>query len=309
MENMTDDEINELAERAKKGDNDAWNRLHARFEKYIHGCAWERMEGLWSVRKDELEAELVQAGWVGFARALKRYVPGKASLLTYAAADISREMSDQLSFEFNTSGVKDKPESIKYRRVFDSGSPGDEEAYNRAVSKASEASDTGMTIEEPMDHAAFGQARRVLQILKVLKQLTDEDHSLSKSELQKELHYYRMGKYGNDSTLSKKGGVYELNSADNTYTSDLTELLIELDPLKYTGENDEDYRIRYSGYRDDLLYRKLNKEEGRKAEAITGFSYTHDFDRESLDRLIQFVSFSDMFSNEEKARLIIWRSI
>ena len=40
------------------------------------------------------------------------------------------------------------------------------------------------------------------------------------------------------------------------------------------------------------------------APVINGLRYVHDFDNETLDKLIQLVSFSDMFSNEEKSELI-----
>ena len=63
---------------------------------------------------------------------------------------------------------------------------------------------SGISVDAPVDHEKFGQARRVLQILEVLKKLTDEDHSLSKTELLEQLHYYRIAKYSNDSTLTKR---------------------------------------------------------------------------------------------------------
>ncbi len=45
-------------------------------------------------------------------------------------------------------------------------------------------------------------------------------------------------------------------------------------------------------------------ESGKKAVDITEFSYIHIFERVELDSLIQLVCFSDMFSDEDKQRLV-----
>ncbi|SCY29158.1 WYL domain-containing protein [Lachnospiraceae bacterium XBB2008] len=313
MENenqLSNEQIDELLIQAKGGDNEAWTELYGQFKAYIHRKAWERIKGRDIQQPARLERELFQAGWIGFAQALKRYEPGKAGFLTYARQDIDHAISDQIKFEFGD-GITEKPMGVRLRVERAAGTTEDEQrAFDAQVSHAmSRKAESGMTVAAPTEHDNFGQARRVLQMIEVLKKLTDEDHSLNKTDLLEQLHYYRVGKYGNDSTLKYRlnddgEAVPELDSDDNTYTSDITEMLKELDPLKFNGANDDEYRIRYSGYKEDALYRKLNKEKGQKAPTISDFSYTHDFDNETLDKLIQMVSFSDMFTNEEKTKLI-----
>ena len=301
------EELDELILTAKAGDDEAWSTLLEACKGFIHYLAWSRIKGMNLKNPEDIERELFQAGWVGFASALKRYEPGgKAGFLTYARYDIEGEMSDQLNFEFDY-GIKDKPkeltnpvEHVKGNTVEDLGAfeakmTGPAMAQKRTV---------GMTIPEPTNHESFGQARRVLQIIKVLKMLTDEDHSLSKAELLKQLHYYRLSTYGTDCTLVEKDGKKELDSGYGPYTTELEEMLAELDPLRHTDYNDDDYLIRYSGYEEDRLYKKINKTKGKKAGPITDFSYNHLFDKETLDRIIALISFSDMFSGEEKAGLI-----
>ncbi len=306
MKKLDREELDELVMRAKSGDNEAWNSLLEACEDFIHDRAWKRIKGYNVKEPKRLEEELFQAGWIGFSRALGRYEPGKAGFLTYASHDIDGEMSKQLDFEFGN-GITDKPREVK---IIVERHDGDPEKEQRAFEMEISGAETrrratfGTSIPEPTDHEIFSQGRRVLQILEVLKKLTDEDYALNKADLQKRLHYYRLAKHGNDSTLTIKDGELGLHSDDNTYTKDLMEMLTELDPLKYTGDNEDDYLIRYSGYKDDGLYKKLNKIKGRKAAPITDFSYNHLFDKDTLDRLIQLICFSDMFSDEEKSRLI-----
>ena len=273
-----------------------------------------------------MEEELFAAGWIGFVSALRNHDTSKGSFTTYATYYIDGEMSKQLDFEFNSLGLTHRPprtENSQEPKVVRVHAPFEEEkdkadAFDAVLSRAIlDDMQSGISVDAPVDHEKFGQARRVLQILEVLKKLTDEDHSLSKTELLEQLHYYRIAKYSNDSTLTKRKKKksekkspdeddYEigLHSEDNTYTSDLVEMLREMNPLNFTGDNEGEYRIRYSGYKEDALYKKLNKKKGQKAPVISDFSYTHDFDNETLDKLIQLVSFSDMFSYEEKAKLI-----
>ncbi|MCR5406840.1 MAG: WYL domain-containing protein [Lachnospiraceae bacterium] len=302
------EEINDLLMKAKSGDNGAWTKLYEEFEAFIHRVAWDRIKGLNLEKPHETENELFQAGWIGFARAIRRFEPGRSGFLTYAKNDIEGAMSEQLRFEFDD-GITHKPQEEKI--VVERPKDDSEEEMQAFEAKVSGAAflgrfraSSGMSVGEPTDHEKFRQGRRILQILEVLKMLTDEDHSISKADLLEQLHYYRVGKYGNDSSLTVKKGELGLHSDDNTYTSDLEDMLRELDPLTYTGTNDDDYRIKYSSYKDDGLNRKINKVKGRKALPITDFSYNHDFDNETLDKLIQLVSFSDIFSNEEKSQLI-----
>ncbi len=305
---LSSEQIDELLMKAKSGDNDAWTKLYEEFEVFIHRLAWDRINEMILEKPQEIENELFQAGWIGCVRALKRYEPGEFGFLTYARKDIEGAMSEQLRFEFDD-GITHKPkkEKIVVERPRDA-SEEEQKAFESKISNAAFwdkiLASSGMSIESPTDHELFHQGRRILHILEVLKMLTDEDHSLRKSDLLEQLHIYRIKKHSNDSSLTVKDGELGLHSDDGTYTTDLEDMLLELDPLKYTGDNDDDYRVKYSSYKEDGLDRKINKVKGQKALAITNFSYTHDFDNETLDKLIQLVSFSDMFSNEEKTKLI-----
>ena len=317
--NNQNDQTNILIEKIRNGNNKAWEELISQYKGYIHSRAWEKIKGLNVSNPQAMEAELFAAGWIGFVSALRNHDTSKGSFTTYATYYIDGEMSKQLDFEFNSMGLVDKPkeEKVTVERPKDD-SKEEMQAFEAKISHVMNLkSDSGISVPEPTDHDKFGQARRVLQILDVLKKLTDEDHSLSKTELLEQLHYYRIAKYSNDSTLTKRKKKrsekkssdeddYEigLHSEDNTYTSDLVEMLMEMNPLNFTGDNEWEYRIRYSGYKEDALYKKLNKKKGQKAPVISDFSYTHDFDNETLDKLIQLVSFSDLFSNEEKTELI-----
>ncbi len=300
------EELDDLVVRAQSGDNEAWNSLLDACKDFIHKRAWNRINGKNIKNPDKLEAELFQAGWIGLAKALKRFEPGKAGFLTYATRDIDVEMSEQLKFEFGD-GITNKPidEKVIVERS-EGNSEEDQRSFEMklAGAESQRKASFGTSLPEPTDRGSIEQGRRVLHILEVLKKLTDEDHSLNKAELQEQLHYYRVVKYGNDTTRTKKNGELGLYSDDNTYTKDLLALLVELDPLNYTGDNEDEYLVKYSGYKNDGLYKKLNKVKGQKAQPITDFSYNHLFDNETLDRLIQLICFSDMFSDEEKSRLI-----
>lgn len=324
--NNQNNQTNILIEKIRNGNNKAWEELISQYKGYIHSRARKKINGLNVSNPQAMEEELFAAGWIGFVSALRNHDTSKGSFTTYATYYIDGEMSKQLDFEFNSLGLTHRPprtENSQEPKVVRVHAPFEEEkdkadAFDAVLSRAIlDDMQSGISVDAPVDHEKFGQARRVLQILEVLKKLTDEDHSLSKTELLEQLHYYRIAKYSNDSTLTKRKKKksekkspdeddYEigLHSEDNTYTSDLVEMLREMNPLNFTGDNEGEYRIRYSGYKEDALYKKLNKKKGQKAPVISDFSYTHDFDNETLDKLIQLVSFSDMFSYEEKAKLI-----
>ena len=151
-----------------------------------------------------------------------------------------------------------------------------------------------ISVEASPDRGKYSAERRTLQILEILRLLTDETHSLSKDELGRCLRLYRMAKYKNGTPLE----------APNTFTSTLEEILAEADPAEYTDDNEGDYRIQYEGYRENRLKERQNKEKGKKSADITDFSYVHTFSFAELDNLIQMVCFSDLLSNEEKEQLV-----
>ncbi len=282
---MINKEVQELVKKIQSGDNEALNSLYVHVEKYIHSRAWKCLNKykIDSKQKEDTEKDLYQAGWMGLLTALKNYDPDKGTLfLTYATHFIDREMSKVMRSEIRSSSheVKKKADYSpgidikKIRRLFSDGE--------------------GLSVAEAPDRGKYSAVRCALQILRVLFICTDETHSLSKKELNDLLQLYRSAKYDNGTPIE----------ARNTITSILEDILMEFDPLEYTGDNDKDYKIRYEGYKENRLKTKHSGEKGKKAEKITGFSYVHIFDPSEYDRLIQLICFSDMFLNEEKRRLV-----
>ena len=221
-----------------------------------------------------MEEDLYQAGWRSFLSSVHAYDPSKGEFLTYATYYIDREMSKEIKFARYPLGLaKGEASQAVY---------------------TSRISGSGYSVAEAPDRGKYSSERRVLQIMEVLRLLTDEEHSLSKDELGSLLYLYRVAEYNNGTPLE----------APNTLTSTIEDMLAEVNPLEYTGDNDEEYKIKYDGYKNDLLNAKLHRKRGKKSADITGFSYVHMFDREELDRLIQLVCFSDMLSDEDKQRLV-----
>lgn len=296
------DRTNALIERIRSGDNEAWEELVRQYEGYIHSRAWSKISDHNVSDPKAIEAELFAAGWIGFVSALKKHDPDKGSFTTYATYYIDHEMSDQLDFEFNSTGLAHRPRGSKITRVY--APTGDDQgektaAFEAMISRAfAKSADSGTTVPEPEDLGDYTAERRTLQILDVLKIMTDEEHSLSCEQLQELLSLYRKARYGNDTSIE----------SSNTFNKSMGEILLEVNPVRHTDENDGDYRIKYDEYDSDYLSNKvkMNKDNPNKvalAPVINGLRFVHDFDNESLDKLIQLISFSDMFSNEEKSRL------
>ena len=279
---MTKEEEKTLILKARSGDDAAWKSLYDHFDAYVHSRAWNRLNKLDMAtdRKKNLEEELYQAGWQGFLSAVRNYDPKQGEFLTYATHFIDGEMAKEMKFVTNPYGFTEMPdfrermETLAAKKVFAGGKT--------------------ISVDEAPDQGKYSAERRTLQILEILRLLTDETHSLSKEELGGLLHLYRTAKY-------KNGTPPE---APNTLTRTLEEMLAEVDPLEYTGDNERDYQIQYKGYRENLLKEKQNKEKGKKSADITDFSYVHTFRFAELDNLIQMICFSDLLSNEEKKRLV-----
>lgn len=300
--NNQDNHTNILIEKIKKGDNKAWEELISQYENYIHSRAWEKIKGRNASDPKAMEEELFAAGWIGFVSALKNYDTGKGSFTTFATYYIDGEIKKQLDFEFNSTGLADKPKGSEISRVYAPAGDGkdDKESYfNAMLSRTFSANaHSGISIPAPKDLGDYTAERRTLQILDVLKLMTDEEHSLSCEQLQGLLSLYRKAKYGNDTSIE----------ASNTFNKSMGEILLEINPETHTEENDGDYRIKYDEYDTDYLNSKvkMKKDNPNKVElapVINGLRYVHDFDYEALDKLIQLVSFSDMFSKEEKSLL------
>ncbi len=265
---MTNEDVKTLILKAKSGDNKAWENLYAHFERYVHERAWKRLRKLDmpTDRKKLVEEDLYQAGWQGFLAALHGYDPRRGEFLTYATHFIDGEMTKELKFAFYSGGLAKMPDAPN--------GTGFQEAKMPPTAK------DGISVEEAPDRGKYSAERRVLQIMEILRLLTDEEHSLSKDELGRLLRLYRIAKYHNGTPLE----------APNTLTSTLEDMLAEVNPPEYTDDNDGDYRIKYEGYREDRL-------------KTSRFSYVHTFSFAELDSLIQLVCFSDLLSNEEKKQL------
>lgn len=280
MKYLNDTEVNDLIERIKSGDNAAWEKLCQNYEAYVHDRGWKRLKKLDmadSMRKD-MEEDLYMAGWQGFIDALKHYVPGKGRFLTYATHYIDGEISKELDLLLNRSGFIGEAEMsfIPFKRA-------GKERY----------------VDVAEDQGDYTAERRILQMLEILSLLTDEAHTLSKEKLGRMLILYRNSLYKNGTKLE----------ADNTFNKSVAEMLMQLNPQHYTGKNDGDYKIKYDGYKENYLQKKvkMNQKNPQKVElapTINGLSFVHTFSYADLDKLIQLVSFSDMLSLEEKELLI-----
>ena len=293
---LTEEQVNELIEKVRENDNAAWERLCENFDRYVHECCWKRLRkmDLPDAYKKDLAEDLYMAGWQGFVSAVRNYDSEKGKLLTYATLYIDGEISKELNLLFNPLGLTERPKKT------------DAKGKGVSIQKVSledfQGTESGFPVRDPKLSVSedapvrekYGAERRTLQLLDILKMLTDENTSITKEELMDKLRVYRIAKYDN--------GV-PLESA-NTITSTLESILLELNPLEYNGYNDKDYQVKYDGYQEDRLKQKLSKENAGKAPSITGFSYVHTFSNSELDQLIQQISFSDVLSLEEKTKLI-----
>ena len=305
--------INDLALKVMAGDNDAWTQLYSEMDAFVHFLAWDMLKGMFTDDTAGLEEELYQAGWVGCMKALRgKFDPKVASFSTYAARYITEEMRDELfDIQFNSLGFTErpKPSANKNSEMSDSRvkivrilNHDDSEALEEMIAGALQREhDPGLTAPEPDDvtDKDYSTERRALQIVDLLRLLTDEEHSLSSAELRRFLDFYRMAKYGK----------HTRQESDNTFNKSMAEVLLELDPDKHTENNDSEYRIRYDGFDKDYLAETVIMKDDNplkvdRALVINGLSYVHDFDNETLDKLIQLVSFSDMFSGEDKTKII-----
>ncbi len=346
MNYLTDQEIDVLISDIKAGNNDAWGDICRNFDRYIHECCWKRLRkfDMSDTFRMELEEDLYIAGWQGFVSAIKNFNPENGKLLTYATYYINGEISKELDLQLNPLGLTERPRPEKRESVEtessiisrisideDVGIPENVLSYALMRGKYSDEAETdtsgdgslsrmseiaGLLKDEKANKEALAQLfsesgisdlggysneRSTLQILEILKQITDEKHCVSKEDLKRLLRLYRIGKYSNSTSVE----------SDNTFNKMIAEILLELNPGKYSDDNDGDYRIKYDGYTEDKLNKSIKKNrsssqkvESGSAPVLNGLSYVHPFTYEETDWLMQLVSFSDMLSLEEKERLI-----
>ena len=279
---LTDREIEELNIRAESGDKAAWNTLVDELVLRVKGEEEdpEKVNEAWIMLYDRVinyirklarkNEDQVEGGWIGFLTAMKSYTPVKGKFLTHATPFIRRGISAERKNWFaSTKGVE--------------GADRENDKLVLSLEDLPEAPDKG----------GYGVRRRLLQLMEVLRLYSDENHTLNKQELGRLLSLYRRVVYQNGTEIE----------AQNTITSDMEEMIAELDPEEYSEENEDLYRIRYSGYKENRLKKKQEKKE-KGSRDITDFSYVYPFRHAELDQMIRLICFSDLITEEEKNALI-----
>lgn len=134
-------------------------------------------------------------------------------------------------------------------------------------------------------NANYNAEARAIQIIQVLKEISDEEHPVRQADILAAMEN------ANPATISKT----------------IDRLILQLDPIMYTGDNDNEYRIKYSGYdseTENIVLEKAEKTSPGKSPSVTNLRYIHDFDMNELDMLMDAVNFSGRLSLEEKERLM-----
>lgn len=298
-QNLDDEEIAKFVELAADGDNDAWQMLYNYFKDYIESFALRKQGGSKTIPLDDL----IDAGMRGFFFSVRNFdakksKKAKAKFKSYATSYIIHEIDHELKTMLNPLGLK-MPEGEDAPKEYTLLDPTGKEGIDVADPKSEEGEEAEKSIpdfdevlEAATDKGGYSETRRAIQIIEILKNATDDEHGITKEKLAELLRVYRVAKYGNNPKPE----------ADNTLTKSINEILAEVNPLNYSVENEDTYRIRYEGYRDDLLDKKLNKQE--KNITITDFRYNHAFSNTELDDLIRIVCMSPILTDEEKNKLI-----
>ena len=293
---LSEDEVRNYIKKANEGDEAAWEELYKQYERYIHKLAWGRISKLPYIddaNKDSLERELVEAGWIGFVASLKNFDPKNGSkFITYSTSYIRGEMSREFRQQINFLGLSDLPDwkfdtdGVSLDEYIEKFELDESLGY---VLEYDKKNDISVPIYQSEDK--FSEGRRVLQYLDILKILTDEKHSITKEQLSQFIKIYRARKYKN-----------EIGDSANTVTKAIEEILKELSPIEHTADNDGKYRVKYKGYEDDLLRKRINGE--KPSPTITDFSYVHEFSYVETSKLIQTICASDLLTEEDKNILV-----
>lgn len=139
----------------------------------------------------------------------------------------------------------------------------------------------------PINNGAnYNAEARAVQVLKILKEISDEEHPVRQSDIR---------------------AAMEENTNPATISKTIDRLILQLDPVIYTGDNDGEYRIKYNGYDNEdenIVLEKTEKTYSVRSPSVTGLRYIHDFDMNELDMLMDAVNFSGRLSLEEKERLM-----
>ena len=162
----------------------------------------------------------------------------------------------------------------------------------------------------PNNNAQYIAERRTVEVLDVLRRISDERHPVTKKMVADKVYTTE-----NPQTLS--------NTID--------EILLQINPIEHVAENDHEYRIKYDGYDvpfeenalvlkykinelrkalrrkgadQEALQKELDKIPVNKAPAVTNLMYVHDFSYEEMDRLISAVALSASIAPADKENLI-----
>ncbi|MGN0679429.1 MAG: helix-turn-helix transcriptional regulator [Oscillospiraceae bacterium] len=157
---------------------------------------------------------------------------------------------------------------------------------------------------------------KTIQVLQILKEISDEDHTVTKTEILE--------------AMKKDGCATTENPA--TLSAIIEDILRQINPKDYTPDKDSEFKIKYRNY--DKVYdnnksildlqeekRELKKAKRRqnanmeeinaglsdlpsKVPPITDLQYIHLFSKEEMDRLISAIAFTDFISADEKVVLI-----
>lgn len=162
-------------------------------------------------------------------------------------------------------------------------------------------------------NAQYFAERRVIQVLDFLKRETDETHDITQDKLL-------------DLMLESKDA---LTQNELTLSKTIDQILLQINPEEYEGHEDE-YRIIYKDYKKgNLVEKKVEIQERRKAEAkkrkelkeqnrlheyvkpriekapaITNLKFVHDFSNHELNQLMEAVNTSGRLSVKDKTNLM-----
>ncbi len=298
--------VRELIRRMRaESDNEAMEKLFSLYDSYVRGLARKRLRNyvLPENKRTEMEDELYQRGWIGFIRALQKYNlddSSKASFSTFSYIYIYYEMQDELKIQFNALGLVDYSYDDRVVRMED-------DIYSDALAGEIEDphrdEETEFTVPAAEEKGKYANERQALQILKVLKYFSDEEHSFSARELANKMTWYTSMVYGNCTP------VVSDENAMRTFQKTLAEVLMEVNSSPDKYHQPSDFRVKYDGYENNELQKKITMQnEGavkiQSAKVINGLYYDHVFSKEDLDDMIQMICFSDMISEEKKKLLI-----
>ncbi len=159
--------------------------------------------------------------------------------------------------------------------------------------------------------AQYNPERRTVQILTLLKLLSDEEHPITQKEL-----------------LDAIPAEERTTNNAETLSRSIDEILFQINPKIYSESEELNYRIKYVGYRENRVLEKLELKDRIKAAyeetskdkaeikseilgkkqkklpTITGLSYIHDLTYDELDDVIQAVCFSETVCAQDKTSLV-----